>query len=117
LEASFDCLYQSGDATTASHLGMPDLAITALNDFVQSPQMVRGLSPKTPVIADADSRYVFSSSISSCFLIHARNCRQHCHGGSNGVSLCLCRFAAMHIEDQGQMKRCGYLMGNPASNC
>jgi 2-methylisocitrate lyase-like PEP mutase family enzyme len=35
LEAGFTCLYQSGAATTASRLGMPDLAIATLNDFVQ----------------------------------------------------------------------------------
>ena len=53
LEAGFDCLYQrygmlygsavldvdigvhSGAATTASRLGMPDLAIATMNDFVQ----------------------------------------------------------------------------------
>jgi 2-methylisocitrate lyase-like PEP mutase family enzyme len=35
LEAGFNCLYQSGAATTASRLGMPDLAIATLNDFVQ----------------------------------------------------------------------------------
>ncbi|KAG6822885.1 hypothetical protein H0H87_002386, partial [Tephrocybe sp. NHM501043] len=33
-EAGFDCLYQSGAATTASRLGQPDLAIATLNDFV-----------------------------------------------------------------------------------
>ncbi|KAI6106370.1 hypothetical protein EDD16DRAFT_1490815, partial [Pisolithus croceorrhizus] len=108
LEASFDCLYQSGAATTASRLGMPDLAVAVLNDFVQSPQMVCGLSPTTPVIADADTRYVFSSSISSCFLIHARKFWRHCHGGWHGVSLRSYRLAAMHIEDQVQTKRCGH---------
>jgi hypothetical protein len=35
LDAGFTCLYQSGAATTASRLGMPDLAIATLNDFVQ----------------------------------------------------------------------------------
>jgi hypothetical protein len=33
IEAGFDCLYQSGAATTASRLGQPDLAIATLNDF------------------------------------------------------------------------------------
>ena len=35
LEAGFTCLYQSGAATTASRLGMPDLAIATMNDFVE----------------------------------------------------------------------------------
>ncbi|KAK1230546.1 hypothetical protein PQX77_006346, partial [Marasmius sp. AFHP31] len=34
LEAGFDCLYQSGAASTASRLGQPDLAMATLNDFV-----------------------------------------------------------------------------------
>ncbi|CAE6472116.1 unnamed protein product, partial [Rhizoctonia solani] len=40
LEAGFDCLYQSGAATTAAKLGMPDLAIATLPDFVQNAGMI-----------------------------------------------------------------------------
>ncbi|KAK0490285.1 oxaloacetate acetylhydrolase [Armillaria novae-zelandiae] len=45
LEAGFECLYQSGAATTASRMGQPDLAIATLNDFVGSGQMVSSLNP------------------------------------------------------------------------
>ena len=34
---------------------MPDLAIATLNDFAEAAQMVCGISPSTPVIADADT--------------------------------------------------------------
>ncbi|KIM59257.1 hypothetical protein SCLCIDRAFT_1217808 [Scleroderma citrinum Foug A] len=94
LEAGFDCLYQSGAATTASRLGMPDLAIATLNDFVQSAQMVCGLSPVTPVIADADTGFGGTAMV-------ARTVNQYIRAG----------VAAMHIEDQVQTKRCGHLMG------
>lgn len=94
LEAGFDCMYQSGAATTASRLGMPDLAIATLNDFVQSAQMVCSLSPSTPVIADADTGFGGTAMV-------ARTVYQYIRAG----------VAAMHIEDQVQTKRCGHLMG------
>ncbi|KAL4064266.1 Pyruvate/Phosphoenolpyruvate kinase-like domain-containing protein [Scleroderma yunnanense] len=94
LEAGFDCLYQSGAATTASRLGMPDLAIATLNDFVQSAQMVCSLDPTTPVIADADTGFGGTAMV-------ARTVYQYIRAG----------VAAMHIEDQVQTKRCGHLMG------
>ncbi|QRW20041.1 carboxyphosphonoenolpyruvate phosphonomutase [Rhizoctonia solani] len=43
LEAGFDCLYQSGAATTAAKLGMPDLAIATLPDFMYDRAGVAGL--------------------------------------------------------------------------
>ncbi|KAG2104026.1 phosphoenolpyruvate pyruvate domain-containing protein [Suillus discolor] len=94
LEAGFDCLYQSGAATTASRLGMPDLAIATLNDFVQSAQMVCSLSPTTPVIADADTGFGGTAMV-------ARTVYQYIRAG----------VAGMHIEDQVQTKRCGHLIG------
>ena len=45
----------SGAATTASRLGMPDLAIATMNDFVQAGEMHASLDPTVPVIADADT--------------------------------------------------------------
>ncbi|KAI5890195.1 Phosphoenolpyruvate/pyruvate domain-containing protein [Schizophyllum commune H4-8] len=94
LEAGFDCLYQSGAATTASRLGQPDLAIATLNDFVGAAQMVCSLDPTTPVIADADTGFGGPANV-------ARTVREYVRAG----------VAAMHIEDQVQTKRCGHLMG------
>ncbi|KAJ3973486.1 Pyruvate/Phosphoenolpyruvate kinase-like domain-containing protein [Lentinula raphanica] len=94
LEAGFDCLYQSGAATTASRLGQPDLAIATLNDFVEAGQMVSSLNPSVPVIADADTGFGGTAMV-------ARTVRQYARAG----------VAAMHIEDQVQTKRCGHLMG------
>ncbi|KAF5345194.1 hypothetical protein D9758_009712 [Tetrapyrgos nigripes] len=94
LEAGFNCLYQSGAATTASRLGGPDLAIATLNDFVQAGAMVSSLNPSVPVIADADTGFGGPAMV-------ARTVRQYDKAG----------IAALHIEDQVQTKRCGHLMG------
>jgi 2-methylisocitrate lyase-like PEP mutase family enzyme len=94
LAAGFTCLYQSGAATTASRLGMPDLAIATLNDFVQAGSMVASLDPVTPVIADADTGFGGPAMV-------ARTIFQYHRAG----------IAACHIEDQVQTKRCGHLLG------
>lgn len=94
LEAGFDCLYQSGAATTASRLGQPDLAIATLNDFVDAASMVCSLDPTTPVIADADTGFGGPAMV-------ARTVTKYARAG----------VAALHIEDQVQTKRCGHLIG------
>ncbi|KAF8633403.1 hypothetical protein AX17_004574 [Amanita inopinata Kibby_2008] len=94
LEADFDCLYQSGAATTASRLGQPDLAIATLNDFVGAASMICSLNPKVPVIADADTGFGGPANV-------ARTVYEYIRAG----------VAAMHIEDQVQTKRCGHLLG------
>ncbi|KAL0955815.1 hypothetical protein HGRIS_002020 [Hohenbuehelia grisea] len=94
LEAGFNCLYQSGAATTASRLGMPDLAIATLNDFTGAAQMVCSLDPTCPVIADADTGFGGPAMV-------ARTVTQYARLG----------VAALHIEDQVQTKRCGHLLG------
>ncbi|KAF8893798.1 oxaloacetate acetylhydrolase [Infundibulicybe gibba] len=94
IEAGFDCLYQSGAATTASRMGQPDLAIATLNDFVGAAQMVCGINPTIPVIADADTGFGGPAMV-------GRTVTQYAKSG----------VAGMHIEDQVQTKRCGHLMG------
>ncbi|KAF4620895.1 hypothetical protein D9613_000899 [Agrocybe pediades] len=94
LEAGFECMYQSGAATTASRLGMPDLAIATMNDFVGAAQMVCSINPTVPVIADADTGFGGPANV-------ARTVKQYIAAG----------VAGLHIEDQVQTKRCGHLMG------
>ncbi|KAJ7270054.1 Phosphoenolpyruvate/pyruvate domain-containing protein [Mycena haematopus] len=94
IEAGFECLYQSGAATTASRLGQPDLAIATLNDFVEAAEMVCGLEPTVPVIADADTGFGGPANI-------ARTVTRYARAG----------VAGLHIEDQVQTKRCGHLLG------
>lgn len=52
---TYHITHDSGAATTASRLGMPDLAIATLNDFVEAGAMHASLDPTVPVIADADT--------------------------------------------------------------
>ncbi|KAJ3572107.1 hypothetical protein NP233_g3302 [Leucocoprinus birnbaumii] len=94
IEAGFDCLYQSGAATTASRLGQPDLAIATMNDFVGAAQMVCSINPTMPVIADADTGFGGPINVARTVTAYAKA----------GV-------AGLHIEDQVQTKRCGHLMG------
>ena len=84
----------SGAATTASRLGMPDLAIATLNDFVDAGTMHASLDPTVPVIADADTGFGGPAMV-------ARTVTKYIRAG----------LAACHIEDQVQTKRCGHLMG------
>jgi len=94
IEAGFECLYQSGAATTASRLGQPDLAIATLNDFTEAAEMVCSLEPTMPVIADADTGFGGPAMI-------ARTVTKYAKAG----------VAGLHIEDQVQTKRCGHLLG------
>lgn len=70
------------------------MAIATLNDFAEAAQMVCGISPSTPVIADADTGFGGPANV-------ARTVYKYDRAG----------VAAMHIEDQVQTKRCGHLMG------
>ncbi|KAF9012547.1 oxaloacetate acetylhydrolase [Cyathus striatus] len=99
IEAGFECLYQSGAATTASRLGQPDLAIATLNDFVEAGQMVASINPSVPVIADADTGRMQSKFGGPVNV--TRTVREYIKAG----------LAGLHIEDQVQTKRCGHLMG------
>ncbi|KAK7464382.1 hypothetical protein VKT23_006549 [Stygiomarasmius scandens] len=94
LEAGFECLYQSGAATTASKLGQPDLAMATLNDFVEAARMNCSIDPTVPLIADADTGFGGPNMV-------ARTVTQYARVG----------VAGLHLEDQVQTKRCGHLMG------
>ncbi|KAF9047891.1 oxaloacetate acetylhydrolase [Panaeolus papilionaceus] len=94
IEAGFECLYQSGAATTASRLGQPDLAIATMNDFVEASKVFCSINPSVPVIADADTGFGGPINV-------ARTVKQYISAG----------VAGLHIEDQVQTKRCGHLMG------
>ncbi|KAJ7772057.1 oxaloacetate acetylhydrolase [Mycena maculata] len=118
IEAGFECLYQSGAATTASRLGQPDLAIATLNDFVglisfKAAEMVCSLDPTVPVIADADTGYVYSSTSRISGRVSSYEAS---FGGPAMVARTVTKYAragvaGLHIEDQVQTKRCGHLLG------
>ena len=80
--------------TTASRLGVPDLAFASLTDFATNGQMIGSIDSRVPVICDADTGF----------------------GGPNAIARTVAMYdrmgiAGFHIEDQVQMKRCGHLHG------
>ncbi|EMT61969.1 Pyruvate/Phosphoenolpyruvate kinase-like domain-containing protein [Fusarium oxysporum II5] len=94
LEVGFDVLYMTVAGVTASVHGCADLGIATLNDMRRSAEMIASLSPFTPVIADADTRYGGPIMV-------ARAVEQYSRSG----------VGALHIEDQVQTKRCVHLAG------
>ena len=77
-----------------SKLGWADLGLATLNDMSANAEMLAGLDPSIPLIADADTGYGGPLMISRTVGAYARA----------GV-------AALHLEDQVQEKRCGHLLG------
>ncbi len=88
--AGFEALYLSGAGVANASLGLPDLAMTSLNDVVEEVRRISGAS-ELPLLVDADTGW------GSAFNI-ARTTRELIRAGAAG----------MHIEDQEQAKRCGH---------
>jgi 2-methylisocitrate lyase-like PEP mutase family enzyme len=86
--------YQSGSMTTASRLGLSDLAFASLNDFAMNGMMIANLDPRVPLIADADTGFGAPPAIARMVQMYDR-----------------CNIAGFHIEDQVINKRCGHLKG------
>jgi len=95
LEVGFEALYMTGAGTSASRLGMADLALATLADMRAHAEMISNLEPQgPPVIADMDAGY----------------------GGPMMVYRAVCEYiragvAGFHLEDQLLTKRCGHLKG------
>lgn len=89
----FSALYLSGGGVAAGSLGVPDLAITTLHDVLTDVGRITGIS-EIPLLVDADTGFGSRLNI-------ARTVK----------SMINCGAAAMHIEDQTQIKRCGHLTG------
>ncbi|KAL1638674.1 hypothetical protein SLS58_008706 [Diplodia intermedia] len=96
MSVGFEGLYMTGAGTTASRLGMPDLAIAQLHDMKEQADMICNLDPTNgpPVIADMDAGYGGP-------VVITRAVHQYARAG----------VAAFHIEDQILSKRCGHLAG------
>ncbi|OQV02237.1 hypothetical protein CLAIMM_07471 [Cladophialophora immunda] len=92
LSIGFDALYMTGAGTAASRIGAPDLGIINMTEMAANASMIAGLDWSVPVIADADTG--FGSSLSA-----ARTAKTYIEGN----------VAALHIEDQAFVKRCGHL--------
>ncbi|MGI9232618.1 MAG: methylisocitrate lyase [Woeseiaceae bacterium] len=101
--AGFKAIYLSGAGVANASLGLPDLAVTTLNDVTED---IRRIASATdaPLLVDADTGW------GSAFMI-ARTIREMTWAGAAGC----------HLEDQVAVKRCGHRPGkalvDPAEMC
>jgi methylisocitrate lyase len=92
-KAGFRAIYLSGAGVANASFGLPDLAMTTLNDVSED---VRRIASATdlPLLVDADTGW------GSAFMI-SRAIREMTRAGA----------AACHLEDQVAVKRCGHRPG------
>jgi methylisocitrate lyase len=91
--AGFRAIYLSGAGVANASLGLPDLAMTSLNDVCEDLRRITGAC-ELPLLVDADTGWGAAFSI-------ARTTRELARAGAAG----------MHLEDQVQAKRCGHRPG------
>src|SRR5438132_4937719 len=92
--AGFPVVYMTGYGTSASRLGLPDLAFAGLGEMVD-PARNLAAAVGIPLIADADTGYGNALAVRRTVALYE----------SAGV-------AALHLEDQVAPKRCGHLTGH-----
>jgi methylisocitrate lyase len=91
--AGFKAIYLSGAGVANASFGLPDLAMTTLNDVCEDIRRICYAS-ELPLLVDADTGW------GSAFMI-GRTVREITRAGA----------AACHIEDQVAAKRCGHRPG------
>ncbi|HEY1899706.1 MAG TPA: methylisocitrate lyase [Steroidobacteraceae bacterium] len=91
--AGFRAIYLSGAAVANSAFGLPDLAVTTLNDVAEEVRRITAACT-LPLLVDADTGFGGAFNI-------ARTCRELARAGAAGL----------HLEDQVQSKRCGHRPG------
>lgn len=100
--------------TLSGYLIVPCCSPSVTDFLPQAAEMVCSLDVKMPVIADADTGYVFSLALSSPLIPFLFN--KNSFGGPTMIARTVTRYAragvaGLHIEDQVQTKRCGHLLG------
>jgi methylisocitrate lyase len=91
--AGFRALYLSGAGVANASFGLPDLAMTTLNDVCEDIRRIT-YATRLPLLVDADTGW------GSAFMI-GRTVREMIRAGAAGC----------HIEDQVSAKRCGHRPG------
>ena len=91
--AGFRAIYLSGAGVANASIGVPDLAITSLDDVLTDIRRITGAT-ELPLLVDADTGFGGAFSI-------ARTVREFIRAGAAGL----------HIEDQVTEKRCGHRPG------
>ena len=92
-EAGFKAIYLSGAGVANASFGLPDLAMTTLNDVCEDIRRICSASD-LPLLVDADTGW------GSAFMI-GRTIREMTWAGAAGC----------HLEDQVAVKRCGHRPG------
>jgi len=102
-KAGFRAIYLSGAGVANASFGLPDLAMTTLNDVCEDIRRIASVSD-LPLLVDADTGW------GSAFMI-GRTIREMTWAGAAGC----------HLEDQVAVKRCGHRPGKalvePAEMC
>ena len=89
----FPVVYMTGAGTVNAHLGLPDIALGTLTEFVENAGRIVD-TVDVPVICDADTGFGNALNV-------VRTVRSYERAGVAGV----------HLEDQESPKRCGHLDG------
>ncbi|MEM6513060.1 MAG: methylisocitrate lyase [Pseudomonadota bacterium] len=92
-QAGFRAIYLSGAGVANASFGLPDLAMTTLNDVCEDIRRITSAT-ELPLLVDADTGW------GSAFMI-GRTIREMTRAGA----------AACHLEDQVAVKRCGHRPG------
>jgi methylisocitrate lyase len=92
-KAGHKAIYLSGAGVANASFGLPDLAMTTLNDVCEDVRRIAGAT-ELPLLVDADTGW------GSAFMI-ARTIREMTRAGAAGC----------HLEDQVGVKRCGHRPG------
>jgi len=92
-EAGFSAVYMSGNATTASLIGLPDVGLLGMSEMINRARQI-AMNVDLPLICDANTGYGGVHNV-------MRTVREYEAGG----------VAAIHIEDQAFPKRCGAMSG------
>lgn len=90
-QAGFEALYLSGAAVAYTHLGRPDIGLTAMTEMADTMALI-GDRVDLPVIIDADNGFGNALNAQRAMRVYERA----------GAS-------ALQIEDQSYPKRCGHL--------
>ena len=83
-------LYISGAGVANSSFGLPDLALTSLDNVLEDLRRIRGIS-NLPILVDCDTGWGSALNIS-------KTTKEMIFAGASGI----------HIEDQVSEKRCGH---------
>ena len=97
--AGFRAIYLSGAGVANASFGLPDLAMTTLNDVCDDVRRVAGAT-ELPLLVDADTGW------GSAFMI-----------GRTISQLIAAGAGACHLEDQVAVKRCGHRPGKALVDC